>query len=156
MKAVQVSIEIQAAPEAVFNVFADLERAAERITDIIKLEMLSEGPVGVGSRWRETRVVFNKEATEEMEITVFDPPNGYSVEAESHGSHYKTEFVFSPKGDGTEVTMTFEATPISFMAKVMGFFMGPMMRNMISKCVAKDMTDLKRVLEQGEAEAAAT
>ena len=151
MKTVAVSKLIEAGIDEVFAVFADLESAADRITDIVKLEMLTEGPVAVGTRWRETRIMFKKEATEEMEITAFNPPNGYTVEAESHGAHYRTEITFVAEGEGIKATMSFQATPLTWMAKIMYLVTGPMMRGMLIKCLEKDMADLKRYLETAKA-----
>ena len=76
--------ELLEAPRSdVFKLFTDIENASDRISGIRKLEVLSEVRSGVGLRWRETRVMFGKEATEEMEITGFDEPESYVVEAES-------------------------------------------------------------------------
>ncbi len=154
MKSVQVSKTIQAAPEPVFDVFADLRNAGDRITDIISIEVLGDAPIGVGTKWRETRKVFGKEHTEEMEIMAFNRPEGYKVEAESSGSHYRTEFSFEPEGDGTKVTMTFGAVPLTLFAKIISFFMGPMMRKTLAQCMERDMDDLKSYLESNKAPAA--
>ena len=91
-----VSTHVSAPPVRVFAVYTDLEEAVERIPDITALEMLSEGPFGQGTRWRETGIMFKKEATEEMWVTHFDPPRSYDVEAESHGLNYSTHFSFTP------------------------------------------------------------
>jgi hypothetical protein len=59
--------------------------------------------------------MFGQEATEVMEMTGFDPPNSYLVEAESHGMHYQLTYTFEERSDGvTTVTMEFIGTPISF------------------------------------------
>ena len=148
MKPLEVSKQINAGQDAVFAVFSDLEKIAERITDIVKLEILARGDkVGVGTRWRETRVMFGKQATEEMEITSFTAPTGYRVEAKSHGSHYISEYRFQSQGQGTLVTMTFRAEPLNLFTRVMGFLMAPMMRKTMVNCLDKDMTDLKTQLE---------
>ena len=107
MASITVSTHVAAPVERVFEVFTELDKAAERIPDIVGLEILSEGPFGLGTRWRETRVMFKKEATEEMWVTAFDPPKSYSVEAESHGMRYSTLFSFAPDGDGTAVSWDF-------------------------------------------------
>ena len=83
MSTLTTSKFVQAPPEATFDAFTDLRSAPDRIEAITALEVLGDGPVGVGTRFRETRVVFKREATEEMEITAFDRPNSYAVEAES-------------------------------------------------------------------------
>ena len=81
---------------AVFKVFSDLENAADRISGIKSIEMLTEGPMQVGTRWRETRTFMKRDATEEMEITAFEPDKHYSVGAESCGCVYETHFASVP------------------------------------------------------------
>jgi carbon monoxide dehydrogenase subunit G len=158
MAMVTMSVRIHCSPEAAFEVFSDLERAAQRIPAIKMIEILRPGigpagPVGKGTRWRETRVMFGKEATEEMEITAFDPPRGYTAEAHSHGMHYITGFEFRPVAAGeTEVQVRFECRPETFSAKVMGVVMGPLMKGMIRKCFKADMEALKAVIEAEGAE----
>jgi len=65
---------IEAPREVVFDAALDLHSAAENIGAITKMEVLTDGPIGLGTRFRETRVMFRKEATELMEITVFERP----------------------------------------------------------------------------------
>ena len=106
------TLSIKAPRVDVFSVFSDIPSASERITGIKQLEVLSEAKSGQGVRWRETRVMFGQEATEEMEITRFDEPNSYVVEAESHGTHYTSRFSFVEDGGGaTRVTWEFEGKP---------------------------------------------
>ena len=86
---------IDAPLDRVFEVFTDLPGTPGRISAITKLEVLTDGPIGVGTRWRETRVMFGREATETMEITAIDPPRSYSAAANSCGCHYETMFASS-------------------------------------------------------------
>ena len=117
------------------------------IDDIIKVEMLTDGPVGVGTRWRETRMMFKKEATEEMWVTGFDPPNGYTVEAESHGMHYSTLFSFTPDRDGTKVSWVFSGTALSLGAKIMSPIFSVFMTGMMKKCMLRDLEALRGVVK---------
>ncbi len=148
MTAVTIHRQVAAPREQVFAVAIDFANAASFIQAIDKIEMLTEGPVGVGTRFRETRVVFGRPATEEMTLTGFDPPRSYTLGAESHGAHYETVFTFTEKGCGTEIEMRFGVTPLSFMAKVMGLLMRPMMKKMLAMC-AKDLEDIARAAESG-------
>ena len=141
---------IAAPVEIVFDLSSDVHGWADCIDGIERVEVLTDGPVGVGTRFRETRVLFKKEATEELEITAFDRPHGYVVEAESCGSRYRTEMRFAPSREGTGITMTFRSEPLSFLAKVLSFVMRPFLK-MIAKQIENDLDDLKRFIEVGEA-----
>lgn len=89
--------------DRVFEVFSDIQHCGDRIKGITKVEVLSDVKQGTGLRWRETRVMLGKEATEEMEMTASEPPNSYTVEARSHGMHYISVFTFEPRGAATHV-----------------------------------------------------
>ncbi len=142
-----VSCDIAAPRDRVFEVFTELDKAEERIPGITKLELLSEGPFGNGTRWRETRVMMKKEAVEEMWVTGFRPPESYTVEANSHGMLYETLFEFEPSGEGTQVTWTFHGTPQTFGAKVMSVVFGFLFSGVMKKCMLDDMVALKAVCE---------
>lgn len=133
--------------ETVWEVMADFENAADRIQAIVKLEMLTDGPVGQGSRFRETRIMFKKEATEEIEITAWDPPNSYTTECDGCGCHYTCVITCEPDGDGTKVTMSMSVRPLSTFAKIMGVVTGWMMKGACAKAFAKDLDDLRAFIE---------
>ncbi len=139
---------VNASREEVFKVFADIENAAERIEGITKLEVLSETRSGLGVRWRETRTMFGKEATEEMEMTGFEEPARYIVEAESHGTHYTSVYEFTEAGEGAcDVSWSFEGKPLSIGAKLLSP-LGYMFKGSVRKMLMKDVTDLKSYIEK--------
>ncbi|MEE9394845.1 MAG: SRPBCC family protein [Planctomycetota bacterium] len=139
---------VSAPIESVFAVYTDLAKAPERIPNITALELLTEGPVGKGTRWRETRVMFKKEAVEEMWISSFDAPHRYTVEANSHGMRYETLFEFAEEDGGTRVTWTFEGTPLTLGAKIMAPVFGLLMTGTMKKCLQHDLEALRAVCEQ--------
>jgi carbon monoxide dehydrogenase subunit G len=147
MPTVSTSIYFDAPQDRVWEVVTDLANAADRISAIMRLELLTDGPVGMGTRFRETRVMFRKEASEEMEITEWDPPHRYVTEAESHGARYRTTISCTPDGDRTRVEMTMEATPLSFFAKLMGVALGWMMKGVCRRAFETDLEDLRSVIE---------
>jgi carbon monoxide dehydrogenase subunit G len=147
----QCNEHINAPIERVFAASTDVPRWAETISAITKIEMLTDGPVGVGTRFRETRKMFGKEATEEMTFTAFDPPNSYTLHAQSHGCLYESGFRFTPEGQGARVEFFFRGEPQTFGAKVMNAIMGPLFKGSMVKMVRKDMLDLKAHVESGAA-----
>ncbi len=146
MAFVTVEKIINAPQEIVFAKAANFENAAEVVSDIMKVEMLTEGTIGKGTRFKETRVFWGREATEVMEVVAFEPSSSYQLQANSHGARYLTTFNFVAEGDATKVNMLFEATPLSFFAKVMSIFSKAMM-NSVRKAVEKDLDDLKKACE---------
>lgn len=148
MRPVVVLEQITAPIETVFHMASDVPHFAENITDILQIEQLTKGPVQLGTKWRETRIVFGKEATEEMEFTKFDPPNSYEVSAESHGSKYLTVFQFTQNENQTHIVVTFSTTPQTVFARFINFIMGSFMSRMISKCLTQDLLEIKTKLEQ--------
>lgn len=146
MKDVVVSKRINAPRERVFEVFTDLHNGAKNISGILKLDVLTAGPIGKGTRFRETRKMFGKEATETMEIVEFSPPSGYTVTANSCGCAYKSTFTFTSAGEATDAEMRFSAKPQSFMAKLMSP-LGALMVGTMRKCIEQDLNELKQVAE---------
>jgi carbon monoxide dehydrogenase subunit G len=139
---------VEAPPEKVFDRLSDFRRAPETISGIKKVEMLTAGPVGVGTRFKETRVMFSREATETMEVIAFERPTGYTLTCESCGCRYVCTFRVTSKGTGTNVEMRFAAEGLTWFAKVMGFLMRPMTK-MCLKAIAKDLDDVKAAIEGG-------
>ena len=147
MPGITVEKHIDAPPEAVFERATDLRGAPGRISAIRRMEILTEGPVRKGTRFRETRVMFKREASEVMEIVAFDPPRGYALAVESCGCRYHTEFHFAPEGGGTRMTVRFDAVPVRPFAKMMSFLLKPMFR-VCARAFEKDMDDLKQAVER--------
>ena len=137
---------INAPIDVVFAKATDLRKADQVISAITKLEVLTDGPIRVGTRFRETRVMFKREATEEMEVTRLDAPHGYSLGCENHGCRYNTEFNLTEKDGGTELEMIFQAEPLTLTAKVMGFLMRPMLKRCLIE-TGRDLDDLKQAVE---------
>lgn len=138
---------VQAPLEVTFDVFSDLNNAAKNVESIESLEILGGGPVGKGTRFRETRIMFGKEATEEMEISAYDPPSSYTVTGYSCGVEFNTTYRFAEAGDATKVTMTMVSRNKSLFAKVIGPLMGAVMKKSMTKMMATDHGQLKAAAE---------
>ena len=82
-----VSIEIRRPLEHVWKTVTDFEACSSCIENIVNLEIINQ-PANTltGFKWKETRVMFGKEATETMWITNFAENEYYQTKAESHGS----------------------------------------------------------------------
>lgn len=139
---------VKGTPDRVFEVFSDFNNAADLVSGIERIEMLTDGSLDVGTRFRETRIMFKREATEEMEITAFEPGKSFTVHCESCGCTYDSTFRFAPDGSETTVDVEFLCRPVTFFARLLSplavVTMGPM-----KKCINKDLEELKAVVENG-------
>jgi hypothetical protein len=138
---------VDAPPSLVFQLFTDFEHAPERVTGITQLDILTPGPVGVGTRFRESRRIHGHEASEEMEITAFEPGRHFDVRCRSGGREYRSAYRFSPEGPGTKVEVDFESEPLSLAAKLMSPIANST-ANAMKKHIVADIEDLKRQAEQ--------
>lgn len=145
---VTVTRIVNAPPETVWRVATDLERMPETMSAITEVEVLEGGgEFGVGTRWRETRMMMRREATEEMEVTAVEPQRRYVVEADNSGVHYVSTFTFAPVGaDHTEVAMAFTGTPTEPQNPIMRF-MGKLGLRVVRKALERDLDDLAAAAE---------
>ncbi len=150
MGKLNVSVDVAATPEQAWAVYSDLAHAADRIKGIERIEIITDGPIGVGTKWRETRIMMKKETTEEMEITEWVPNSHYAVHSDSCGSDFTCVMRVTPADAGCTVTMDMEFKPRTFMAKLMTP-LGWLMTGVMKKCILGDLEDLKRHIEAGGA-----
>lgn len=145
MTSVQVERVIPAPIERVWEVFTDIQGTAESIDGIDSVEVLAGEEFAPGFRWRETRTMFGRSATEEMWVTEAQAPNRYDVAASSHGTDYLSTYTFEEVADGVRVTLVFTGEPRSAMAKGMNLLTGWMAKGSVAKMLGKDMDDLAKL-----------
>ena len=138
---------VRASPEQVFRQATAIEQWPTFLTGLSNVEVLEGGPMKVGTRFVETRKMFGKEASEEMEVTEFHPPTRYAVEAASCGCRYFTDHQFQPSDEGTMMTLRFRSEPQNILARLVSFLMTPMMKRTLEKCMRQDLLDLKTKIE---------
>lgn len=142
MSEVIYSERFNAPISVVFEAFSDFSGAADRIEGIVAVEMLTDGPVGLGTRFKETRIIFGREATEEMEVTEFGMNEKLTVSANSCGSHFKTMFRFQAAGDQTDVNVEMHIQPLTWLAKLM-WPIGFLMKGTMTKMIIADFDQTK-------------
>jgi carbon monoxide dehydrogenase subunit G len=145
----EVEVRINASKEKVWGIIADIENSINTIAGIEKIEILEKPETGlVGLKWRETRTLFGKTATEVMWITEVEDQSFYKTRAESHGMVYLTTMAVEPAGVETRLSMAFEGIPQTFAGKLMSATMGRFMANATKKALQKDLEDIKNAVEK--------
>ncbi len=149
----EVSQRIAAPAEQVWAVITDLANSPQVISGIDTVEILGGPPeFGVGTRWRETRTMLGKTATEEMEVSAVDPGRSYSAVAASHGARYDSTLTVEPDGaSASTLTMTFRGEPTSTGGRIMAATVGRLFLGASRKALAKDLSDIAAAVEARQA-----
>ncbi len=148
MNEISVSRKIAAPSDRVWTVITDLERSPEVISGIDAVEITAGSGFAVGTTWNETRTMFGKTVTEQMEVTSVDPGAAYVVESDSRGTHYVSEFTLRGDGpDGCVLTMSFRGEPGGTVSKVFASTVGKLFESGTRKAIEQDLADIAAAAE---------
>lgn len=138
---------IVAPPDRVWEIITDLDNLVSNISAITDVTV-HENPSDtfVGAKWTETRKMFGKEASETMWVTDAVENSWFETRAESHGAIYLSKWSIAPSNGGTSVELTFDSTPTSLPAKIMGAF-AFLFNGAVRKAFESDLADVKRLAE---------
>lgn len=141
-------VVVSAPRHVVWAVVSSIGEAAETISGIDKVEILERPASGlVGLKWRESRTMFGKTATETMWVTEAEEDSGYATEARSHGSIYRSRVRLADAPEGTLLGMDFSAEPVTLPVRVLSVLLRPLMARSVSKALRQDLLDLKAAAE---------
>jgi carbon monoxide dehydrogenase subunit G len=135
---------INAPADKVWAVISDIPGSAATLSGIEAVQMLSDGPYGEGTRWKETRKMMGRSETVEMWVSQAEAPRSTTVKALQGGADYTTRFTLADRDGGTDLTLTFGAelvNPTRWSKLAMAVF-GKLGMNMTRKALAKDLADI--------------
>lgn len=139
------SVRLIAAPlERVFQTIAQPDGFSAAIPDIVKIEIVSEIKSGVGTRFRETRMMNGKPAIAEMQVAEYYENKTVRLVAEMAGTIWDTRFDVEPQGNAVQLKMRMVASPQNLLSRLMT----PMMIGMIEKAIGGDMDHVKAYCEK--------
>ena len=136
-------------PATVFEHALNIERWPDMVEAIDRVEVLSPAPVRVGTRFRETRTMFGRSATEEMTFAEIDTPHRFVLTAESSGMAYRTVHTFAPEAGGTRIAISFGGEPTTLAGRLVSPLMKVLMSGTLRKMLESDLASMKKVLETG-------
>ncbi|WP_164669934.1 SRPBCC family protein [Virgibacillus doumboii] len=145
----EVKRTIQVSKQKAYIGLLDFESAENWMQGLVRIERLDEGPMRVGSQWKETRKMFGKEATEHFEVVELNEPDKIVLRCDgTKGTTGKGEFVFTyiiaSTDEHTVVTLNGEIKGLTGLTKVFG----KLMAGSFKKACAKDLDALKSYLEK--------
>lgn len=93
---------IAAPPSVVFAILHDVNHFPAVLNGVIRAEQLTAGPVGLGTRFLETRLIKGKEASAEIEVTTYDPPHRYAATSSQEGITATYHYTLTPEQQGAQ------------------------------------------------------
>lgn len=130
----------------VFEFISDLRNGPKMNEDIIKVEKLTEGPIAVGSKFIETRVIRGRNAEAKIEVVQYEPSTVFSAQSDANGLKVTYHYQLSEGNLGTNVKFHCEV-------KTSGIIM-TITKPLIIKILKKEDGDhlkyIRRALESGD------
>ena len=140
MSELSVSREVSVGPEALWELITDLDRSPNVISAVAAIERLDGGiGFGVGTRWRETRLIFGRETTEVLEVTEMDRGHSYTVETDSG---YRSVIGIEPAPAGSIITIAFGAEPVGTVSKMLAGTIGKLFEGGTRQALVQDLDDI--------------
>ncbi len=144
---VKANITINGSIDAVWMAISNIQKTAEIISGVQKIEILNKPEAGLkGLKWQETRMYFGKPASIVKWITDAVENKYIETRAEMDGFIFLTTIAISLEGDNILLTSSHQTIATNFLAKIkslpMVFFKG-----MLKKVIEEDLKDIKTSVE---------
>jgi len=148
MSTVAVTRLVEAPVDEVWRVFTDLPRRCEWLSTVTEVELMTPGPFGRGTVWRETRTMADDaEITEEFRVRDCVVPERFVVESPGIGADYRMTYTFVPVTEGrhrggTMVTVVQDGTPTAPAGRFLAFVFGGLAARTVEGALRRDLDDL--------------
>jgi hypothetical protein len=144
MPKIEITRMIDAPVDKVFRTVSEINEFSKAIPHIIRTEILSDVKSGVGTHFRETRLMKGKEATTELEVTEYIENERVRIVSDTHGTLWDTIFTVKSVAGQTELIMTMHAKAYKLLPKLMNL----LIKGMVKTAIAQDMDAVKAFCEK--------
>ncbi len=145
---ISIREEFNAPAEKVFAAVTDVEAADKWMPNLVSMKLLTEGAYGVGTKWRETRKMFGKEAVEIFEVTAFEPGRHIELyvdgkQGSSGRGEYRFRYDFEQHDGRTVMNLQGDITGMGCVGALFGW----LFKGMFRKAIQKDHQALRDYIE---------
>lgn len=138
----QVSIEINRPLEEVFAYLSNLENNSEWRSSSFEARKTSEGPIGVGTRYRMVNNILGLRLENEAEVIEYEPNRKCTNRSTSGPLPITAQRIFERVKGGTRVRFVVEVEPRGFFKLV-----EPFLARLARRRVVTDAAHLKNLME---------
>lgn len=137
---------INAAPNTVWDIITDIENSPNVTPEITRIEMLTQPPLRVGTRWRETRRINNREAAVVLEVSEFTTNRSYTARSALMGIEFNSQFVVTRQRDATRLDLHTTSRPLTLGGRLMSL-LSPLFTAAMKKTMQRDLDAIKSAAE---------
>lgn len=142
MNGFEFSEYIAKPPKEVFEMISNPANGSKFVDNIKESKKLTDGPIGVGTKFHETRIMGGKEASTDLLISAYEPNKHVGISSEAEGIKVEYHFHLEPEGKGTRVKWVCELE-----ASGLRKMMLPMVAGIMKKEDGNHLKKLKAHLE---------
>lgn len=144
MRHIAISKVIHAPPAFVFQTVADIMNFSEAVPEIKDVEFLSESRVGIGTKFRETRMMRGKEYKTVLEVTEYVNNDHVRMVADEGGTVWDSLFSVALRGESTQLNMRMDVRPYKLMSKIIA----PLILGVVQRGVEENLDSIKVYCEE--------
>ena len=133
---------ISRSPKEVFDFITSSDNAPKVVQSVKSMVKLSEGPVRIGTRYRETRLMNGKEQHAKLEVAAYEPNQKYAMKNVTDGIETVYRYRFNAEKDGTRVALDCELGARGIMKLML-----PLVESILKKEDGDHLQMLKKVME---------
>jgi uncharacterized membrane protein len=142
MARMEVSIVIDRPLEEVFAFTTNFENQPKWQSRLLEAKQISEGPIGVGTRWRLNAKMLGRRIEFEQECTEYEPNKTYAGKSKSGPFPIEGRQTYERVDAGTLMNVTGEVRPGGFFKLA-----EPLVMSMLKRLTEADLANLKDLME---------
>jgi uncharacterized membrane protein len=145
MTKIERSIVIDRPIDDVFEFTHDLANNPVWQTTLVEVELLTDGPMRVGTRWQEVRRFLGKRIESVLELTEYEPNKRSAVKMVSGPVPFSGIYAYEPVDGGTRFTVGGELDAHGFFKLA-----EPVFARITGRELESNLGHLKDLLEAGD------
>ncbi|QED49799.1 SRPBCC family protein [Cytobacillus dafuensis] len=142
------SVIIHKPVKAVFDYITSMENTSEIMPNVVKMEKLTEGPIGKGTKFKETRSVRGNTVNADIEMVEYEQDKLFKTRSDSNGLIVEYTYIFHEIEEGTQVELDASVKTSGLRMKLTKHFIV----KMIKREDGFQLEYLKEMLEDGKSE----
>ena len=144
MAKMETSIVINRSLEEVFAFTTNFENQPKWQSRLLEVKKTSEGPIGVGTKWRFVAKFLGQRIEFEQECTEYEPNRMYAGKSTSGPFPIEGRQTYEPVEGGTRLNVIGEVQPGGFFKLA-----EPLVVSMLKRLTDADLANLKDLMEAG-------